>query len=66
MNNLILEQFDVVDEKSLTEINGGDGVAQCIIGTAGGAIWGNAAFGLIGAGVGTFIDNTVFCTPEAY
>ncbi|MGT2883547.1 hypothetical protein ACVRZS_01140 [Streptococcus ferus] len=39
MNNYILEQFEVIDVKTLSKINGSGYGTQCILGTVGVLLW---------------------------
>ena len=62
MNKDNIRKFEVVDAEILSTVNGGDW--RCVVGTAGGAIFGGAFGGPWGAlGVGT-AANMFFCaTP---
>lgn len=61
MNNYILEQFEVIDVKTLSKINGSGYGTQCILGTVGGTIMGGALFGIGGAAAGFAGGSTAFC-----
>ncbi|MGT2924905.1 ComC/BlpC family leader-containing pheromone/bacteriocin [Streptococcus caviae] len=61
MNNSILEQFEELDVKTLSDIRGSGYGVQCILGTAGGTIMGGALFGPGGAAAGFAGGSTAFC-----
>ena len=62
MNKDNIKKFEVVDVEILSTFNGGDW--RCVVGTAGGALFGGALAGPWGAvGIGT-VTNMFFCaTP---
>ena len=62
MNKNNIKKFEVVDAELLSTVNGGDW--RCVVGTAGGALFGGALEGPWGAvGLGT-VTNMFFCaTP---
>ncbi|EJN94955.1 Blp family class II bacteriocin [Streptococcus ratti] len=61
MNKYILEQFEEIDTKTLSEISGNGYGAQCVLGTVGGTIMGGALFGPGGAAAGFAGSSTAFC-----